>query len=230
MKKQFKVIGFDADDTLWVNEPYFRETEEEFCQLLEGYGACEEITRALLETELANLPLFGYGIKGFTLSMMETALKICNNDIPPTLLKSILELGKSLLQKPVILLDNVEEVLKSVNNKDYQVIIATKGDLLDQQRKLSKSGLEKYFHHIEIMSDKKEADYMRLLNHLEIAPENFLMVGNSIKSDILPVLNIGGSAIHIPFHTTWAHEEIAVPEDTTHYHEVQQISNVLNYL
>ncbi len=230
MKKQFKVIGFDADDTLWINEPYFRETEDRFCSLMAGDAHCEEVNELLYKTESGNLPLFGYGIKGFMLSMIETALKISNNKLSPEKIETILTLGKKMLQHPVVLLDGVEETLQNLHAKNRRLIIATKGDLLDQQRKLAKSGLEKYFHHIEVMSDKKEEDYLRLLNHQDIDPKDFLMVGNSLKSDILPVLNIGGSAIHIPYHTTWAHEDVAVPENTAHYHEVQQISTILNLI
>src|SRR5687768_2605625 len=202
-----KVIAFDADDTLWVNEPYFYETEEKFSALLEDYLPKHSVSQELFKTEMQNLPLYGYGIKAFMLSMVETALRISNKTMSVEIIEQAIQFGKELLEKPIELLEGVEEVLKSLKGK-YRLVVATKGDLLDQERKLKKSGIEHYFHHIEIMSDKQEADYKKLIKHLDIKPEEFLMIGNSIKSDILPVLAIGGHGFHIPYHTTWAHERV----------------------
>ncbi len=201
-----KVIGFDADDTLWVNEPYFRETEKEFWQVINNGKSLEETTNELFRIEIGNIPLYGYGTKAFTLSMIETAIKITNGNISSQQINAILELGKEQIQKPIELIDGIEEVLQFLHKK-YKLIVATKGDLLDQERKLQKSGLLKYFHHIEVMTDKKEVDYVKLIKHLDIQPDEFLMVGNSLKSDVLPVVNLGGKAAHVPFHTTWIHEE-----------------------
>ncbi len=202
-----KVIAFDADDTLWVNEPYFQETEEKFCELLAPYLSRHTLSQELFKTEIANLRLYGYGIKGYILSMIEAALQISNNTISNEVIAKIIQYGKELLEKPIELLDGVEEVLETLN-PNYKIVVATKGDLLDQRRKLHNSGLGKYFHHIEVMSDKQEVDYTDLVKRLDIHPSEFLMIGNSLKSDVLPVLGIGGHAIHIPFHTTWAHEKI----------------------
>ncbi|MCF8263188.1 MAG: HAD family hydrolase [Melioribacteraceae bacterium] len=215
-----KVISFDADDTLWVNEPYFREAEVEICAILNEYGSPEEITRKILRTESRNLPFYGYGIKGFILSVIETAIEVTERKIHADDIAKIIKFGHELMQKPVILLDDVETVLQTLTKRNFKLIVATKGDLMDQERKLRKSGLAKYFHHIEIMSNKKESDYRALLSHLEIKPENFLMIGNSLKSDILPVLAIGGKAFHIPFHTTWEHEEVR-PEEIENLDIVQ---------
>ena len=209
--KKIKVIGFDADDTLWVNETYFREAEIEFGKLLSEYETLNTIDQELFKKEIDNLPLYGYGIKAFVLSMVESALEQSNYNIPVKTIQAILNIGKDMLNKPVELLDGVEEVLKTLSKK-YRLILATKGDLLDQERKLEKSGLTKYFHHIEVLSDKQEVNYSRLLNHLDIKPSEFLMIGNSLKSDVLPLVNIKANAIHVPFHTTWAHEQVTEQE------------------
>ncbi|MET4138323.1 HAD family hydrolase [Pedobacter sp. UYP1] len=207
IKNQIQVIAFDADDTLWVNEPYFQQTELAFCQLLEAYLPVQEVSQELFKTEMKNLTLYGYGVKGFMLCMIETLSRVSNDSASILLVNKVIELGQALLQQPVNLLDGAEEVLRQLKS-DFRLVVATKGDLLDQERKLRKSGLQNYFHHIEIMSDKQTGDYQKLLKHLDCNPENFLMLGNSIKSDILPVLELGGYAAHIPYHTTWAHEQI----------------------
>lgn len=209
--QNIKVIGFDADDTLWVNETYFREAETIFAKLLSKYETPNKIDQELFRMEIDNLPLYGYGVKAFTLSMVESALELSNYNISTKTIESILNIGKDMLNKPVELLDGVESVLKSLSKK-YKLILATKGDLLDQERKLEKSGLTNYFHHIEVLSDKKEANYSSLLNHLDINPSEFLMIGNSLKSDVLPLVNIKSHAIHVPFHTTWIHEEVTDEE------------------
>ena len=230
MNKSFKVIGFDADDTMWVNEPYYRETEAIFYALLTEYITADECARELYKVEMKNLSLYGYGAKGFMLSLIETAYRVSNYKVDLPVVERIIELGHELLDKDVVLIDGIREVLDKLNAKGQKLIIATKGDLLDQQRKLAKSGLEKYFHHIEVMSDKQEKDYRKLIAHLDIEPQDFLMIGNSIRSDILPVLAIGGHAIHVPFHTTWIHEEVEVDEDLKNYHKVEEVSEVLGLL
>lgn len=202
-----KIIAFDADDTLWVNEPYFLEAENKFCALLEDYLPIHSTAKELFKTEMKNLEIYGYGVKGFMLSMVETILNITNNKAPNELIEKTILYGKELLEKPIELLENIDETLSYLKNK-YTLVVATKGDLLDQEKKLEKSGLEKYFHHIEIMSDKTAKNYQKLINHLNIHPSEFLMIGNSIKSDILPVIAVGGQAIHIPYHTTWQHEMV----------------------
>ena len=203
----FKVIAFDADDTLFVNETYFLETEEKFCELMSDYLSHKSISQELFRIEIKNLAIYGYGIKAYILSMIEAAMTISNNTIPVEVVGKIIQYGKELLDKPIVLLDGVEETLEALYGK-YKLVVATKGDLLDQRRKLHNSGLGRYFHHIEVMSDKQEQDYLDLIKRLEIKPTEFYMIGNSLKSDVLPVLAIGGHAAHVPFHTTWAHEKI----------------------
>ena len=202
-----RVIAFDADDTLWVNETYFREAEEKFANILEDFLPQHAIMKELYRTEIGNLGLYGYGIKGFMLSMIETALRISGEKMPIALVEKIIQIGQEMLGKPVDLLPGVREVLQSLQGK-YRIVLATKGDLVDQERKLQKSGLEGFFHHIEIMSEKRTSDYEKLIKHLDIQASEFLMIGNSLKSDILPVLELGGYGIHVPFHTTWVHEQV----------------------
>ena len=227
--KNIKVIGFDADDTLWVNETYFRDAEQEFAKLLSQFETPNKIDQELFKMEMQNLPLYGYGVKGFVLSMVEMAVEL-SNTISAETITDILNIGKAMINKPVELLDGVETVLQKLSI-NYKLILATKGDLLDQERKLEKSGLLNYFHHIEVLSEKEEANYSRLLNHLDIKPSEFLMVGNSLKSDILPLISIGAQAVHVPFHTTWQHETVTnnMIKDKD-YITLKTIDELLNYL
>ena len=229
MFSTIKVIAFDADDTLWINEPYFRTAEKAFCELLKEYVPEEECNELLYKFEMQNLPLYGYGIKPFVLSLIEAAITISKKQIPLEIISEIIAIGKEMLQMSVELIDGIEVTLAHLSKK-YLLVMATKGDLLDQERKLMKSGLEKYFHHIEVMSDKQPKNYQKLINHLDIPPSQFLMVGNSLKSDVLPVLEIGSYAIHIPFHTTWEHEK--VEEEVVHcnFKELKLASELIDLL
>ena len=224
--KNIKVIAFDADDTLFVNETYFAETEEKFCSLMSDYLSNQGIAKELFKIEIDNLKVYGYGIKGYILSMIEAAMKISNNTISIEAIERIIQYGKELTEKPIVLLDGVEETLQALHGK-YKLVVATKGDLLDQRRKLHNSGLGKYFHHIEVMSDKQEVDYTDLIKRLEIEPSEFFMIGNSLKSDVLPVLAIGGHAVHIPFHTTWEHERIDHKVEHEKFSSFEKIQDVL---
>lgn len=227
MYTNIKVIAFDADDTLWVNETYFRDAEQKFAELLSKYETKNKIDQELFKKEIENLSIYGYGIKGFMLSMVESALELSNYKLNPIVLQKILNIGKEMLDQPIDLLDGVEEVLQNLQGK-HKLIVATKGDLLDQERKLEKSNLLKYFHHIEVMSDKKVSDYQKLIKHLDIKPSELLMIGNSLKSDVLPLVALGASAIHVPFHTTWAHEEVGdEAQSTSEYKTIRNIREVL---
>ena len=203
-----RVIGFDADDTLWVNETYFREVEDKFAKILEDYEVNDRVTQELFKVEIGNLPIYGYGVKGFVLSMIECALDLSNHTLPQTAISEIIKLGKAMLEHPIELLPNVVDVISALKD-DYRLIVVTKGDLLDQERKLQRSEIAHYFHHVEILHDKQEANYLKLLRQQDIDPKEFLMVGNSLKSDVLPVVGIGAQAVHIPYHTTWPHEEVS---------------------
>ncbi|MFC4816433.1 HAD family hydrolase [Flavobacterium sp. GCM10023249] len=224
-----KVIAFDADDTLWHNEPYFDEAQAKFCDLFQDFASRQELLQLILTHQVKNLPLYGFGIKAFTLSMIETGLSLTNHQLSGKAVEKILQIGKELLEKPVELLPNVETVLKELHGK-YKLIVATKGDLKDQHRKLHDSHLGHYFHHIEVMSDKTDLDYQKMLSRLDIKESEFLMIGNSLKSDVLPVLNIGGHAIHIPYHTTWEYEKIDFEIDHINFRAVEQIMNILPLL
>lgn len=224
-----KVIAFDADDTLWHNEPYFDEAQAKFCELFADYASTQEILQLILSHQVNNLPLYGFGIKAFVLSMIESALELTNHQISGNGIEKIIQIGKELLQKPVELLPEVEDVLQQLKGK-YKLIVATKGDLKDQHRKLHDSGIGHYFHHIEVMTDKKELDYEKMLQRLDIKPENFIMIGNSLKSDVLPVLNIGGHGFHIAYHTTWEYEKIDFEIKHDNFKSVEKIADIVPLL
>lgn len=224
-----KIIAFDADDTLWHNEPYFDEAQERFCILFQDYASSQEILGLILNHQIKNLPLYGFGIKAFTLSMIESALELTNHKISGQNIQKVIQIGKDLLQKPVELLPYVTEVLEQLKGS-HKLIVATKGDLKDQHRKLHDSGIGAYFHHIEVMSDKAELDYEKMLGRLDCKAEDFLMIGNSLKSDVLPVLNIGGHAIHIPYHTTWEYEKIDFEIEYDNFKSVTNIIEILPLL
>jgi len=223
-----KVIGFDADDTLWVNEPFYRETEARFCDILSRYMPPAEINARLFRVEVDNLNLYGYGSKAFVLSLIETAVDISEGKVTAGEISRIIELGKAQINTKNPLLPGVPEVLEVLSRR-YRLIVVTKGDLLDQERKLKNSGIADYFHHVEIMSDKKTDNYRRLLAHLDVTPDQFLMVGNSLKSDVVPVLTLGGYAIHVPFHVTWQHEELD-PHDIPvgHFFTAEKLRGILS--
>lgn len=224
-----KTIAFDADDTLWHNEPYFDEAQERFCELFSGFASKQELLTLILNHQVKNLPLYGFGIKAFTLSMIESALDLTNHQLNGQVVDKIIQIGKDLLQKPVELLPNVEDVLQQLKGK-YKLVVATKGDLKDQHRKLHDSGIGHYFHHIEVMSDKKELDYQKMLGRLDCQAEDFIMIGNSLKSDVLPVLNIGGIGIHVPYHTTWEYEKIDFEIVHTNFKSINRITEILDFL
>ena len=206
--KHIKTIAFDADDTLWVNEPIFTKTRLQFETILSKYFEIDNnLEHQLYEVELKNLRLFGYGIKGFMLSMIESAIELTQHKISGADIQNIINLGKEMLTHPVEVLPGIQENLEWLKD-NYQLIVITKGDLWDQETKIARSGLAYYFDHIEIVSEKNVSTYRSILDRYQISPSDFLMIGNSLKSDILPVCEIGGHAIHIPFHDTWVHEKI----------------------
>lgn len=223
---KIKVIGFDADDTLWTNEIYFRETEERVKELLSPYVDPESIFPELYHTEMQNMHIYGYGVKAFILSVLETAIRITDGQLPVSVLQEIILLGKTQLSRPVNLLEGVEETLNALVG-NYRLIVVTKGDLLDQEKKLRESGLEHLFHHVEIMSNKNEGTYKKLLQHLDIRPEEFVMIGNSLRSDILPPLTLGCYAIHVPYPITWEHEQVDEPIIHPRFHTVESVWDII---
>jgi putative hydrolase of the HAD superfamily len=217
-------IGFDADDTLWHNEQLFALTQGKFRELLSPYGDAEWIDKQLFVTETRNLEHFGYGIKGFTLSMIETAVELTGGRIGGNEIAQIVEWGRTMLSSPVELLPEVERVVAMLGER-YPLLLITKGDLFDQESKLARSGLGGYFRHVEIVREKDASIYSTILNKHGVAPDYFLMVGNSVRSDILPVLTIGGKAAHIPYAITWAHEAATLPEgDLGNYFHLESMA------
>lgn len=219
----FDVIAFDADDTLWHNESLFTVTQDQFRQLLARYNSAAWTGKELFETEIRNLDYFGYGIKGFTLSMIETAIQLTDGQVTGRDIQHIIDYGKAMLRTPIQLLDHVADVIVELAQTNTLMLI-TKGDLFDQEAKIAQSGLAEHFTHIEVVSHKTPEAYAAILRKHRIAPARFLMVGNSPKSDILPVIALGASAIHIPYHTTWAHEAVADASAAQHgYSELAHI-------
>ncbi|MFL6277354.1 MAG: HAD family hydrolase [Blastocatellia bacterium] len=216
-----EVIAFDADDTLWHNESLFTVTQSKFKQLLAGYHSDEWIEAKLNETEHRNIQHFGYGIKGFTLSMIETAIELTEGRISGAEIQQIIDYAKAMVRAPVELLDGVAETISALAEQ-YPLMLITKGDLFDQESKIARSGLGDHFSHLEIVSEKNTDVYRAVMARHQLDPRRFLMVGNSIKSDILPVIEAGGRAVHIPYHTTWVHEQVS-DYDAASFYEIDNI-------
>lgn len=206
----FDLIAFDADDTLWHNESIYHRIQAKLTDLLAAYVDAETIEQRLYETEMRNLDHYGYGIKSFTLSMIETAVDVAGEEITGADVGQIIDFGKEMLTTKIQLLDQVAETIPLIA-KQYSLMLLTKGDLRDQEWKLANSGLGSHFRHVEIVSEKNEQTYEALLEKYQIRPSRFLMVGNSLRSDILPVVAVGGKAVHIPYHITWQHEIVHNP-------------------
>lgn len=203
-----KVIAFDADDTLWDCQSWFDDVERRCCELLSPWATAREVSEGLFATEHQNLPLTGYGTKAFTLSLIENAVRISGGQLSGDIVRQLLEMGKELLQFPTTPLPEVQETLQQLADlRRYQLVVFTKGELMDQEGKLRRSGLEQYFSHMETVSNKTEKEYRQFCENLDVAPEQTLMVGNSFRSDIAPALAAGAWAIHIPYHVVWALEK-----------------------
>jgi putative hydrolase of the HAD superfamily len=222
----FDVIAFDADDTLWHSESLYATAQEEYRRLLAPYAEAEKIDRVLHQTEMQNLAVYGYGVKGFALSMIEAALELSQHRITGGEIQRVLDLAKQMLSTDVELIEGVAEVIAQLA-ETYPLMLITKGDLAHQEAKIEQSGLKPYFRSIEIVTDKTPQSYAALLAHHHIDPARFLMIGNSLRSDILPVLAIGGQAVHVPYAITWAHEHVDVPPDQQgRYHELEHIGQL----
>jgi putative hydrolase of the HAD superfamily len=221
--KRWRVIGFDADDTLWHNEVIFERVHERYRALLGRYHDASTVDRTLFATEMRNLELYGYGVKGFTLSAIETAIELTGGQISAEEIRTLIHLGRDMLQHPVDLLDGVGDVLSALTT-DHLLLLITKGDLRDQERKLAKSGLAAHFTGVEILSEKNETAYAAVLRRHRIEASEFLMVGNSLKSDILPVLALGGSGAHVAYPLLWEHEKtVALPTAPGRFFELKSI-------
>ena len=219
----FDLIAFDADDTLWHNETLYSITQDRFAELLAEYHDRASIDERLYATEMRNLATFGYGIKGFTLSMIETAIELTGGKLPASAIQQIIDLAKGMIHAPTELLDHVAEVIPRLA-ESHRLMLITKGDLFDQEAKLARSGLGTYFTHVEIVSDKSAASYRALFGKYKIDPARFLMVGNSLRSDILPVTELGARAVYIPYQITWAHEAVEDHDPNAHnYVELEHI-------
>jgi putative hydrolase of the HAD superfamily len=218
-------IAFDADDTLWQNEQFYRLTEQHFTELLADYAEGERISERLLEAEKRNLRHYGFGIKGFTLSMIETAIEITNGDVPATVIAQILDIGRDLLSHPVETLPQVRETLEALAGS-YSLVLITKGDLFDQERKLAQSGLGDFFDAVEIVSDKTASTYRRIFSKIGGDPERAVMVGNSLKSDIVPAIAAGAWGVFIPHALTWVVEHVEEPKDAPRFRKIEHIGEL----
>ncbi len=218
----FDLIAFDADDTLWHNETLYTATQEKLRELLSHYTSSETVDQKLYQTEMRNLQYYGYGIKSFALSMIETAIELTEGRILGHEIQQIIDNAKDMRRAGVQLLEGVEETI-ALLAKSYPLMIITKGDLFDQETKLARSGIADYFSIIEIVSGKTKDTYVHLLEKHHIDPARFLMVGNSLKSDILPVLELGGCGVYIPYEQTWEHEVVDAGAIEMRYHQLDQI-------
>ncbi len=218
-------VAFDGDDTLWHNEGLFTMTQERFEALLADHVSADELHARMLDTERENVAVYGYGVKGFALSMIETAIEVTNGRVDAATIYRILSFAKDQLRHPVELLPGVEAVLDALTGH-YRLLLITKGDLFDQESKIARSGLSERFDAIEVVAEKDPGVYARILARHGIDPAAFLMVGNSVRSDILPVLDIGAQAAHVPYHLTWELEEADAPEAHDGYWELEHIGQV----
>ena len=221
-----QIIGFDADDTLWENEVFFQRAQMMFVELHRHIKDPEEV---ILQIEKENIKFYGYGIKGFILSLLEASVRFSNNQTDFQNIDKIIKIGKDMLAQTIQLLPEVEETLRHLS-EHYMLIMITKGDLLDQQRKVEKSGLLKYFSSTEIVSEKDEQTYLEILHKNNVFPKDFLMVGNSLKSDILPVIKIGGKGIYIPHEHTWENEKVDSNNSSENYIQMESISDITVWL
>ena len=222
----FDIIAFDADDTLWENESYYKKAEQKLTNLLAEYRVSEFLVEELLKTETRNIATYGYGIKSFTLSMIETAIELTEGKIAAGQIQKIVGFGKEMIATDVVLLKGVREMVQTLSSA-HTLMIITKGDLFDQERKVARSGLGDFFKYVEIVSEKTSETYEEILAKYDIAPHCFLMIGNSLKSDVLPVVEIGGQAVYIPNSTTWVHEMVSEEESRKNsYHELEHLGQL----
>ncbi len=222
-------IGFDADDTLWQNEQFYLMTERRLTELLAEHAEPGDISRRLLEAEKRNLEFYGFGIKGFTLSMIETAIEVTEGRAPAAVIQEILATGRELLRHPVETLPHVRETLEQLAGK-YRIILITKGDLFDQERKLAQSGLGELFDAVEIVSDKNAATYQRLFSRHADGPGRSMMVGNSLKSDVVPAIEAGSWGVYVPHDLTWSLEHVDEPADSPRFRRLAHLGELVGLI
>ena len=225
MKRKITTIGFDADDTLWHNETFFHLTQQRFAEMLADYADSDHLSERLIEAEIRNIKTYGYGVKGFTLSMIETAIEITNQTVPANLLLEILNMGKDMLDHPVDLLHGAKETVTSLS-EEFELVLITKGDLLHQERKLAQSGLGDYFSGVEIVSEKSAETYRSAFLRHGTGPEEAMMVGNSMKSDVLPALSAGSWGTLVPQELEWELEKAPEPVGHSKFHEIENLSGL----
>ena len=223
--QRLTTIGFDADDTLWQNEQVFRLTEKRFVGLLADHGEADHVSARLLEAERRNLAVYGFGIKGFTLSMIETAIEVTEGRVPGRVIAEILAAGREMLSHPIEPLPHARETVEKLAGA-YRLVLITKGDLFDQERKLAQSGLGDLFDAVEIVSDKSTATYARIFSHHGDGPEKSMMVGNSLKSDVVPVIDAGGWGVHVPHELTWVLEHVEPPKAAPRFRQIADLGEL----
>ena len=228
LKGKFTTVFFDADDTLWENEQFFRNAEAQFAQLLADYTSPEGVQHMLWQKQEDNIPLFGYGSKTYMIGMTDAAMELCGGNLPEHIYYGVKKIITELAFHEFEIIEGVKETLEALQGR-YKLIVATKGDLTEQMHKYRKSGLADYFHHCEVMENKDEKNYLELAAKNDMEPEQILMIGNSVKSDIAPVVNIGGTAIHTPHEVVWVQEMMDMPQ-SDRIIEVNNIKEILNYL
>lgn len=220
------MIAFDADDTLWHNEVHYQDAQEAFKQIVSPWADGETADQVLHETEMRNLRLYGYGIKAFVLSMIECAIQLSKGEVEAHAIQKILTIGLNMLNAELVLQPHVKETLKSLS-ESYRMMVITKGDVLDQTQKVERSGLAEYFSLVEVVSDKTTESYQKIFNKYRLDPQTFLMIGNSLRSDVLPVLELGARAVHIPADTTWVHEMVSnFDESNPSYYKIDSMAEL----
>lgn len=229
MSQTITTIGFDADDTLWQNEEFFRLTEERFCALLADFSDPNHLAERLLQAERRNLGRYGFGIKGFVLSMIETAIEVTEQNVPASVIAEIIAAGQEMLEHPIHLLPHAEDVVGRLAGR-FKLVLITKGDLLDQERKLAQSGLGEKFDAVEIVSDKTPQTYIRAFMRHGDGPERAVMVGNSMKSDVVPAIDAGGWGVHVPAKYDWEIERAEAPVDHPRFRVLEDLSGLIEMM
>jgi putative hydrolase of the HAD superfamily len=227
---QVRVVGIDGDDTLWHNEERYQWGQQRLAEIVARHAEVPDLEERLLAVELRNLGLFGYGVKGFTLSIIETAVEVTDGEVTGREVRELVELGRQMLESPVVLLEGAEEAVDRLQSAGLRLVLLTKGDLFDQESRVARAGIAHRFWQVEVVSEKDEATYRRVLDRLEVDPVEFLMVGNSLRSDVLPPLAIGASAVWVPYPLTWSHEHAERPVDGGRFAEIASLRELPDLL